>query len=228
MPQYENAGTYTTYYKLEAANYTPFFGSFTTTINPKAVTDPTVTFGSVEDQKWTGEKITPKLVVTDSATGNILAEGIDYTLAYVNNIDEGTATVTITGISNYEYSRTMTFGISRTRYELTFNPDGGNWNGSTEPVKLVYVENAVITIYQAPTREGYTFVEWHGSSYQPGDSYTVTGAHTFTAVWRKNETAQAVVATGEDGRYLLRSMFFIACSAAIVLTMCIRKKKGES
>ena len=36
---------------------------------------------------------------------------------------------------------------------------------------------------KAPTRSGYTFQYWEGSSYQPGDSYTVKGNHTFTAIW---------------------------------------------
>ena len=46
--------------------------------------------------------------------------------------------------------------------------------------------NEVISIHKAPTREGYTFTYWKGSSYQPDDKYTVKGSHTFTAQWEKN------------------------------------------
>lgn len=52
-----------------------------------------------------------------------------------------------------------------------------------------------ITIHEAPTKAGYKFVEWRGSSYQPGDAYTVTEDHTFTAVWESTATA---VDTGDD------------------------------
>ena len=36
-----------------------------------------------------------------------------------------------------------------------------------------------------PTRTGYTFQYWRGSEYEAGADYTVTGDHTFTAVWEK-------------------------------------------
>jgi uncharacterized repeat protein (TIGR02543 family) len=41
----------------------------------------------------------------------------------------------------------------------------------------------VITL-PAPVRDGYTFDYWEGSRYNAGDKYTVTGDHTFTAVWK--------------------------------------------
>ena len=41
----------------------------------------------------------------------------------------------------------------------------------------------MITIHEEPVREGYEFLYWKGSKYQPGDSYTVEGDHTFTAIW---------------------------------------------
>ena len=61
----------------------------------------------------------------------------------------------------------------------------------------------VITIIDAPDRDGYTFTYWKGSSYQPGDKYTVTGDHTFTAQWKSvtQPVAQAktiMPQTGDD------------------------------
>ena len=44
-----------------------------------------------------------------------------------------------------------------------------------------------ISILGAPTRDGFTFRYWKGSAYNPGDPYTVTGDHTFTAVWAANQ-----------------------------------------
>ncbi len=57
---------------------------------------------------------TPEIYDGTAQTKNItcaLAEGIDYTVAYSNNVDVGTATITITGIGNYSGTLTYTFSI---------------------------------------------------------------------------------------------------------------------
>ena len=53
------------------------------------------TVAQVEDQKYTGEAITPELTV--EYKGAILKPGIDYTVTYKNNVEAGTATATIEG-----------------------------------------------------------------------------------------------------------------------------------
>ena len=72
--------------------------------------------------------------------------------------------------------------------------------------------SAPATILEAPTREGYKFVRWEGSSYQPGDTYDKKddeGLLTddyLTAVWEKassnatnnNGTATKPSATKRD------------------------------
>ena len=68
-------------------------------------------------------------------------------------------------------------------YEITYDLNGGEYNGSTANIVEKYEKNEVIKIHEAPTREGYVFSYWQGSAYQPGDSYTVTEDHKFTAVW---------------------------------------------
>lgn len=49
---------------------------------------------------YTGSPITPAVSVT-LKNGTQLIEGTDYTLAYTNHTNAGTATVTVTGIGNY-------------------------------------------------------------------------------------------------------------------------------
>ncbi|MDO4974622.1 MAG: InlB B-repeat-containing protein, partial [Eubacteriales bacterium] len=71
-------------------------------------------------------------------------------------------------------------------FTITYDPNGGTLNGSTEPSVETHDYGEEITISPAPSREGYTFQYWKGSEYQPGDSYTVTEDHTFTAQWEKN------------------------------------------
>ena len=72
---------------------------------------------------------------------------------------------------------------------ITYDLGGGTYNGSTTDIVESYKTGDVITIHEAPERDGYTFSYWKGSKYDPGDSYTVSGDHTFTAVWEADDAA---------------------------------------
>ena len=72
----------------------------------------------------------------------------------------------------------------RTEYLITFDPNGGTLAGSKDPVSTQHRWGDVITIREEPTRAGYEFLYWEGSEYYPGDQYTVTEDHVFTARWR--------------------------------------------
>ena len=61
---------------------------------------------------YTGSPITPAVSVTVK-NGTQLIEGTDYTLAYTNHTNAGTATVTVTGIGNYIGTAKKTFVISK-------------------------------------------------------------------------------------------------------------------
>lgn len=61
---------------------------------------------------YTGSPITPAVSVT-LKNGTQLIEGTDYTLAYTNHTNAGTATVTVTGIGNYIGTAKKTFVISK-------------------------------------------------------------------------------------------------------------------
>lgn len=63
----------------------------------------------ISDQAYTGSQI--KLKPTLKYGSKVLKEGTDYTLAYKNNINAGTATITITGKGNYSGTKTVTFKI---------------------------------------------------------------------------------------------------------------------
>lgn len=67
----------------------------------------------IGDQNYTGSAITPAVTVKNGNTS--LVQGVDYTVSYSNNINEGTATVTITGIgTNYKGTIEKTFLIKKT------------------------------------------------------------------------------------------------------------------
>ena len=65
-----------------------------------------------ESFTYTGSPITPAVSVT-LKNGTQLIKGTDYTLAYTNHTNAGTATVTVTGIGNYIGTAKKTFVISK-------------------------------------------------------------------------------------------------------------------
>ena len=71
---------------------------------------------------------------------------------------------------------------------ITIKLNSGKWaDGTTAPKTYAVEVGKYFTLPEAPIRDGYTFLYWEGSRYNPGDKYKVTGAdHTFTAVWEKN------------------------------------------
>ncbi|MCL2317034.1 MAG: DUF11 domain-containing protein, partial [Actinomycetia bacterium] len=81
-------------------------GSFT--IGPRVIT---FTIDPINDQAWTGSPVTPTIVVHDGT--KLLVAGTDYTVSYETNTDAGTATVTVSGVGNYEGSGAqVTFTIT--------------------------------------------------------------------------------------------------------------------
>lgn len=77
-----------------------------------------VTVSPIADRPYTGSAVTPDLTVTDGL--KVLSEGTDYTVTYSNNVNEGTATVNITGIGNYSGTATADFVISKEAEEPGF------------------------------------------------------------------------------------------------------------
>lgn len=68
-----------------------------------------VTFAEISEQDYTGEAVIPTLTVTDG--NRVLKEGVDYTVTFKNNVNEGTATATIQGIGNYHGTASTSFQI---------------------------------------------------------------------------------------------------------------------
>ena len=64
---------------------------------------------TIADQTYTGSAITPTVTVMDGETTLVL--NTDYTVAYSNNVETGTATVTVTGMGNYSGTATANFTI---------------------------------------------------------------------------------------------------------------------
>ncbi len=67
---------------------------------------------------YDGQEKKPAAAVTDGA--KVLAEGTDYTLAYANNVNAGTANVVATGMGAYEGTLAAAFAIEKATPELAF------------------------------------------------------------------------------------------------------------
>ena len=77
---------------------------------PKLLKDiDDLTIYGIDNKVYTGKAITQNLVIKDR--GKILTDGKDYTVSYMNNINVGTASITIRGIGSYKGSDTETFMI---------------------------------------------------------------------------------------------------------------------
>ena len=101
-------------------------------------------------------------------------------------IDE-TVSNTLTGTVKEDGSLVLRIYF-RPYYVITYDPNGGTLAGSSDPVDSIHHYGDVITIREKAKRPGYVFEYWMGSSYKPGQKYTVTGDHTFIAVWDEGRT----------------------------------------
>jgi len=106
-----NAGTYKASFTVGTGTAART-ASVEYTISPKALsaagftvtTDP----GSMV---YTGKELKPAVTVKDGE--KTLTEGTDYTVSYTGNVNAGSATVTVTGIGNYQNSTGGSFTVTK-------------------------------------------------------------------------------------------------------------------
>jgi uncharacterized repeat protein (TIGR02543 family) len=126
-----------------------------------------------------------------------------------------------------------------TKYTITYDLNGGTMDGKTGIV-TVQVDDGVTITLPAPTRSGYTFDYWEGSKYNAGDSYKVTGDHTFKAQWKANsnpgtntgtdgETVVDSPKTGDDSNIALWLVLMVVSLLGFVFTLVSsrRSKAGR-
>ncbi|MCD8181551.1 MAG: hypothetical protein LUF26_08765 [Firmicutes bacterium] len=121
----------------------------TFTITAAQISSATM-YGSISDQYYTGEEITPNDEVALKFNGAILVEDEDYVLIPSDNIYAGTATMTIRGIGNFTGTDTTTFTILSTELtesnvtvsdieDVTYN------KSAQEPEPDVYLDGVLLT-----------------------------------------------------------------------------------
>ena len=93
----------------------------------------------ISNKTYTGKACTQSLTVT--LNSDKLAKGTDYTVSYKNNINVGTAMVTITGIGKYTGKVTKTFKITQAANKIT----GSNYTRSYSTKAQTLTLNAKAT-----------------------------------------------------------------------------------
>ncbi|SDB32669.1 fibronectin type III domain-containing protein [Eubacterium oxidoreducens] len=111
------------------------------------IDDATYTYE--EEYAYTGSAIEPNLVV--ECAGNILVKDQDYTVTYTNNVNVGTATMTIEAVngSHYWYNVTKTFEIKNSISGIYVDPN------SYAP-SYVYTGSAITPDVEVYTDSGMT------------------------------------------------------------------------
>ena len=150
------------------------------TINRKSIDDQNrITVTKPENSKYDGEEHKNKPTVTDTKTGKVLVEDMDYTLAYSKDVtNAGKVTVTIKGIGNYSGETTTNYQITKRNVTLT--------SGSAS---RVYNKEALTN--DTVTVSGDGFAKNEGATYKVTGSRTKVGTskNTFTYELKSNTTA---------------------------------------
>ena len=133
IPKGTDAKTYTVYYKaVDGSKDLTTAASLTITITPKTVSSPTITL-SETSFVYDGKEKKPTVTVKD---GNTTIPESEYTVSYSNNINVGTATVTIKDNEggNYVVSGTAQFTITSAAANVTAPKakSGLVYNGSAQ------------------------------------------------------------------------------------------------
>ena len=128
---------------------------------------------SIPTQTYTGSAIEPVVTVKDGET--TLTLGTDYEVAYSNNVNAGTATVTITGKGNYSGETAATFTIvkSMTNDGITITIPEQTYMGS-ELTPVITVKDGETVLAE---NTNYTVTAPSVTVQDAGNyTYTITGA----------------------------------------------------
>ena len=131
---------------------TVYFG-----IDSCSLKDSKAKIEEIPDQEWTGEAITPDLKVT--CNGRTLENGVDYRVSFKNNVEIGTAEVTVEGIDNYTGTLKAEFTIREQQKKLV---EKISLNKTSDNV--VAGNSVQLTAAVSPDDAADTSVKWTSSS----------------------------------------------------------------
>ncbi len=162
-------------------NYT---GTKTANFTISSVKDvSSLTISEIAAVTYNGSAQTPTITVKDGTA--TLVSGTDYTVAYSNNINAGTATVTITGMGNYTGTKTANFTINpKNASNLTISDISAvTYNGSAQ-TPAVTVKDGAATLVSGTD---YT-VAYSNNTNAGTATVTITGKGNYTGTNTANFT----------------------------------------
>lgn len=130
------------------------------------------TVAAIGAHEYTGAEIKPEPSVTDN-NSRALTKGTDYTVEYSNNINAGTATVTVTGINGYSGTKSVNFEITPKSLNhadigVTLSPATFTYTGTTQKPTVTVKDGTSKTLAE---NTDYTLVNDGGVA---NGTYTVT------------------------------------------------------
>lgn len=166
-----------------------------------------ITVTGIHNTRYTGKKIVmSKLAV--QAGGRTLTPGTDYTVAYKNNLNPGTAEITIAGKGNYTGTVVKTFNILILK--------GSTYTVGTMKYKVTNVATngkgtvAIMGTVKAKTDRTFTFLSVPSTVKIGGITYNVTmvnvGAFSGYTYLKKVAIGNGVKAIGSNAFYGCKSI----------------------
>lgn len=181
-----NAGNYVVTYELNNSNYVidSQYSTRNLKINPYNISQANslVSIDSIPSQVYTAESITPDCVIRF----NGIIQVTNFNAQYSNNVNAGTATVTITGINNFTGFITTNFTITKATLDVEFTSIPSTYTGEVQHVEAKFTGYKGNDEQTAPVGATVTYL----------DNKTPKDAGTYTAV---------VSFDGEPFNYLLTS-----------------------
>ncbi len=190
-----NAGTYLVKATIEESqNYKSAESTAIFAISPKNIETCLLTVDS-NNLYYTGKAVCPKISIQDGQ--KTLAEDVDFSVAYKDNINAGNASVTVTGTNNYTGSKTLYFTIDKAerqnfsvfQRDWTFgdkdvpNPDV---TGEEEPSVITYsyaaIEKEIFTA-ERPSNAGTYLVK---ATIEESQNYKSAESTAIFAISPKN------------------------------------------
>lgn len=160
------------------------------TIDPKSITDQTVTVSPIPAQNWDGTKqICPTVTITDNATGKELKQGVDYTLTYGpnNEIGNGKGRIMIQGQGNYKNTNLVNFDIVAANREFALSVEKTSWT------------------YDGKANAGSIKVTFDGNDLAIGTDFQLTVTNPDGTVVNCNTEQDAIKAMVAPGVYVVKA-----------------------
>lgn len=137
--------------------------------------------GIDEKYYYTGDEISPKPVVT--LDNEILSPDTDYSVTYSDNLNAGTATVTITGINNFNGSITKNFAIKKVSIENAQITMGTTFKYTGESIQ----PEVVIKIGSRVLEADKDYILYYFDNVDEGDaSVVINGINNYTGSYIKS------------------------------------------